>query len=217
MSDYTEFLRQKIKLASFDGFDVSPEEINPALKPHTRDIVRWAAQGGNRLMTAEEMARMGPGKLAKFFTEDSLRRVYDHEMHVEIGDQLAQRKALPSDFMSLAPGSHSPNVWHDVVRMVTLNNDQANRAVEKHVCPLQIDIVDRLIRRYSNKGELVYDPFCGIGTVPVRALKLGRRGGGSELSAAYFADQVHYLKAMEREVSMPTLFDLDPVEEAEAA
>lgn len=46
---------------------------------------------------------------------------------------------------------------------------------------------------------------------------LGRRGGGSELSAAYFADQVHYLRAMEREVSMPTLFDLDEAEEAVAA
>lgn len=109
--------------------------------------------------------------------------------------------------MSLAPGSHHPSVWHDVLRMDTLNKDQTNRAVEKHVCPLQFDIVDRLIERYSSKGEMVYDPFCGIGTVPVRAIKLGRKGGGSELSAAYFADQVHYLRAMEHEISMPSLFD----------
>jgi DNA modification methylase len=58
--------------------------------------------------------------------------------------------------------------------MRTLNGEQTNRAVEKHVCPLQFDIVDRLIERYSNKGELVYDPFCGLGTVPVRAIKAGR-------------------------------------------
>jgi hypothetical protein len=48
MSDYHAFLREKIKLATFDGFDVPLEEINPALKPHTRDIVRWMVKGGNR-------------------------------------------------------------------------------------------------------------------------------------------------------------------------
>jgi len=48
MSDYQGFLKAKIKMASFKGFDVPLEQINPALKPHTRDIVRWALQGGNR-------------------------------------------------------------------------------------------------------------------------------------------------------------------------
>lgn len=49
---YDEFLRAKVKLASFDGFDVPAEAINPALKPHTRDIVRWAVKGGNRAVFA---------------------------------------------------------------------------------------------------------------------------------------------------------------------
>ena len=111
--------------------------------------------------------------------------------------------------MSLAPGSHNADVWHDVVRMITLNSEQSRRAVEKHVCPLQFDIVDRLIERYSNEDDLVYDPFCGLGTVPYRAILKGRRGGGSELNTAYFLDQVHYLKAAEREFSMPGLFDFE--------
>ena len=50
--------------------------------------------------------------------------------------------------------------------MRTLNGDQAKRAVEQHVCPLQFDIVDRLIERYSNPDDLVYDPFAGLMTVP---------------------------------------------------
>lgn len=111
-----------------------------------------------------------------------------------------------------------PWIWHDIVRMRTLNGEQSSRNVEKHVCPLQFDTVDRLIERYSNKGDLVYDPFCGLGTVPVRAIQLRRRGGGSELNGAYFADQVHYLRAAEREVSMPSLFDFyEPALEREAA
>lgn len=166
----------------------------------------WRSSG-NRQITAEELAKLGPDKLASIFTQFSLQNVYDYEFHVRIGEELEARGALPSTFMSLAPGSHHPDVWHDVTRMLTLNSDQSRRAVEKHVCPLQFDIVDRLIERYSNPDELVYDPFCGLGTVPYRAILKGRRGGGSELNAAYFMDQVHYLRAAERQFTMPTLFD----------
>lgn len=166
----------------------------------------WRSSG-NRLLTAEELAALGPDQLASLFTKYSLENVYDYEFHVKIGEELQARGALPSTFMSLAPGSHHPDIWHDVTRMLTLNGEQAKRAVEKHVCPLQFDIVDRLIDRYSNPDELVYDPFCGLGTVPYRAILKGRRGGGSELNPTYFMDQVHYLRAAEREFSMPSLFD----------
>lgn len=168
----------------------------------------WRSSG-NRQITAEELAGLGPDKLASMFTKYSLENVYDYEFHVKIGEELEAKGALPSTFMSLAPGSHHPDVWHDVTRMITLNSEQSRRAVEKHVCPLQFDIVDRLIDRYSNPGETVYDPFCGLGTVPYRAILKGRKGGGSELNPGYFMDQVHYLRAAEREFSMPTLFDFD--------
>ena len=110
--------------------------------------------------------------------------------------------------MSLAPGSHHPDVWHDVNRMLTLNTEQGHRAQAKHVCPLQFDIVDRLINRFSNEGDLVYDPFGGLFTVPLRALKAGRRGRAAELNPGYFLDGVKYLEAQERASSMPMLFDL---------
>ena len=51
-SPYTEFLRQKIRLADFAGFDVADDEINPILKPHQRAIVRWAVRGGCRAIFA---------------------------------------------------------------------------------------------------------------------------------------------------------------------
>lgn len=182
-------------------------------------VARWQVDAhalwrssGNRLLGAAELASYGPAKLAKMFTELSLTNVYDYELHVGTGEQLLANKALPADYLSLAPGSSDPMVWHDIVRMRTLNGEQSARAVEKHVCPFQIDIVDRLILRYTNPGEKVYDPFCGLGTVPVRAMKLGRHGGGSELNSAYFADQVHYCRAMEREVSMPSLFDMEALD-----
>ncbi|ADE12166.1 DNA methyltransferase [Sideroxydans lithotrophicus] len=165
----------------------------------------WRSSG-NRQLTAEELSGMGPDKLAKAFTEYSLQHVYDYEFHIKIGEELEARGSLPSTFMSLAPGSHDEAVWHDVNRMITLNGNQSQRNVEKHVCPLQFDIVDRLIERYSNPDELVYDPFCGLGTVPYRAILKGRRGQGSELNSAYFFDSVQYLQAAEREYGMPDLF-----------
>jgi DNA modification methylase len=165
----------------------------------------WRSSG-NRLLTAEELAKLGPDKLAKLFTEQSLQQVYDYEQHVQIGEELDRRGALPSTFMSLAPGSHHPDVWHDINRMLTLNGEQDRRCLEKHVCPLQFDIVDRLITRYSNKGEQVFDPFGGLFTVPLRALKLGRRGRAAELNPVSFRDGVRHLKAAEVERSMPDLF-----------
>lgn len=165
----------------------------------------WRSSG-RRQLTADELAQLGPDKLAKLFTEYSLREVYDYETHVRIGEELEARGALPSTFMSLAPGSHDPDVWHDVNRMLTLNGEQTRRGLENHICPLQFDIVDRLIQRFSNAGELVFDPFGGLFTVPYRALKLGRQGRAAELSTAYFMDGVKYLQAAEREMSMPDLF-----------
>jgi SAM-dependent methyltransferase len=183
-------------------------------------LARWQVDAhahwrsnGNRLVTADELARMGPAKLAKFFTDDSMCHVYDYERHVDIGEQLQARGALPSTFMSLKPGSTHPSIWHDVNRMLTLNNQQSSRAVEKHVCPLQLDTVNRLIDRFSMRGEEVWDPFHGLGTVGVCAIQKGRRARGSELNSAYFADQVHYLQAAERAASMPTLFDLSDLEQ----
>lgn len=169
----------------------------------------WRSSG-NRMLTPDELALMGPDKLAKLFTLHSLQGIYDYEAHVRIGEALEARGALPSTFMSLAPGSTDPDVWHDVNRMLTLNGEQTKRGLENHICPLQFDIVDRLIVRFSNPGELVFDPFGGLATVPVRALKLGRHGRSVELSTPYWADGVRYCQAMEAEISMPSLFDTLP-------
>ncbi len=167
----------------------------------------WRSSG-DRLLSTAELAALGPDKLAKLYTEQSLRQVYDHEAHVQIGEALDSRGALPATFMAIAPGSHHPDVWHDIARMRTLNSEQARRAVELHVCPFQLETVERLVRRYSNEGDLVFDPFGGLGSVPYVAVKIGRRGRSVELNAAYYADSVRYLHEAEVEFASPTLFAL---------
>jgi DNA modification methylase len=69
--------------------------------------------------------------------------------------------------------------------------------------------VERLINRYTNAGDTVYDPFGGLGTTGYVALKLGRKGYVVELSAEYFRDAVGYLRLMEDKVTAPTLFDFE--------
>ena len=183
-------------------------------------LARWQVDAhanwrssGNRHLTPDELAGLPVEQRSRLFTEQTLTEVYDYETHVKIGEALQGKGALPATFMSLMPGSWAPDVWHDVNRMLTLNGEQKRRNVQMHVCPLQFDIVDRLIERYTNPGDEVFDPFGGLGTVPLRALKLGRKGRSSELNPGYFLDSVKYLEAEERKQDMPTLFDLATMEE----
>jgi hypothetical protein len=184
-------------------------------------LARWQVDAhanwrssGDRHLTADELAALPVEQRSRLFTEQTLREVYDYESHIKVGEALQGKGALPATFMSLMPGSWAPDVWHDVNRMLTLNGDQKRRNVQMHVCPLQFDIVDRLIERYTNPGDLVFDPFGGLGTVPLRALKLGRKGQSSELNTGYFLDSVKYLEAEENKQALPTLFDLAELPEA---
>ena len=155
------------------------------------------------------VAALPPEQMSRLFTEQTCREVYDYDTHIRVGEHLEGRDRLPATFMSLAPGSWHPEVWHDINRLATLNTEQSRRVQTMHVCPLQFDIVDRLIERFSNPGDLVYDPFGGLFTVPLRALKAGRRGRAVELNPGYFLDGVKYLQAEERKRDLPSLFDLD--------
>lgn len=170
----------------------------------------WRSSG-NRPLTPDELAAIPTGKIGKVFTAETLAHVYDYKSHVKVGEELDERGALPCTFMALAPASWAPDVWHDVNRMLTLNTSQSQKGREQHVCPLQFDIVDRLIERYSNPGELVYDPFGGLFTVPLRAMVAGRKGRAVELNTGYFLDGVKYLQAEEERQAMPTLFDLEGI------
>jgi DNA modification methylase len=108
--------------------------------------------------------------------------------------------------MVAPPAAINSDIWDDVNRMLTLNTSQRLKGRQLHVCPLQLDIIERIITRYSNKGDKVYDPFAGIFSVPQMAVRLGREGHGSELNGDYFRDGVGYLKLAEEEANMPTLF-----------
>ena len=167
----------------------------------------WRSSG-DRLITKKELMNAPVDRLQAMYRKYSRDTVYSYEDHVELAKKLDADGHLPATFMVVAPGSWSSEVWDDVNRMLTLNTSQSQRRQQMHVCPLQFDIVDRLINRYTNEGDEVFDPFGGIGTVPLRAMKLGRRGRMTELNEDYFRDAVGYLQAEENRIETPTLFDL---------
>ena len=162
---------------------------------------------GNRLVSKEELKKIPVKDLQRVYREYSRNTVYNYEEHVALANELDKKDSLPATFMVVAPGSWSDEVWDDIVRMRTLNSEQAKGNRQLHVCPLQIQLVDRLINRYSNPGETVYDPFGGLMTVPVEAVKLGREGIACELNAGYFRDGVGYLEQADAGRDNPSLFD----------
>jgi len=166
----------------------------------------WRSSG-NVLLDTEFVQALPTKELLSLFKKYQQEEVYNYDHHVKIGKDVDLVGKLPSTFMSIAPESHDYNVWTDINRMITLNSKQSKRNVALHLCPLQIQTVERIINRYSNPSDIVYDPFSGIGTVPIIALRLGRKGRGSELNHGYFLDSVKYLEAEERNVKTPDLFD----------
>jgi DNA modification methylase len=189
------------------------EPVRKAKRDYSR--ARWQVDAhgfwrssGNRPLLPEEFSALSASDMFKKFRDHHLASVYDYGAHVAVGEHLEDKARLPSGFMLLQPPSHHPEVWTDVARMRTLNMMQERKGQQQHLCPLPFDIVERLIERYSMPGETVLDPFMGIGTVPMVALKTGRRGIGIELNARYFGDAAGYCAAEAQSAATPTLFDL---------
>lgn len=175
------------------------------------DAHAYWRSSGDRLVSKEELKNISVDNLQRVYREYSRENIYDYEEHKKLAEDLDKNNRLPASFMVVAPGSWNQlEVWDDINRMRTLNTTQSRRRAQMHVCPLQLDIVERIINRYSNEGDIVYDPFGGLMTVPMTAVKMYRYGKGCELNPDYFRDGVGYLQSAENEVDEPTLFDLFP-------
>lgn len=113
-----------------------------------------------------------------------------------LGDYLIKFRA-PGDNAVAVDSEHqvSRNEWIDLAECMwrtkethTLNTAEGKGKDDtKHICPLQLDVIDRLVRLYSNPDEVVFSPFAGIGSELYTALRLGRRAYGCELKAEYIA------------------------------
>lgn len=177
------------------------------------DAHGYTRSSGDRLLTSQEYAQLDHKSIFRAFKKYSLNEVWDYEYVVKIAEELELHGKLPTGFMLLQPGSWSDEVWTDVARMRTLNTIQAVKGKEQHLCPLQFDIVNRVIEQMSNPGDVVLDPFGGLMTVPYCAMGKGRKGWGIELSPVYFMDGATYCAQADCKKEVPSLFEFLPVAE----
>jgi DNA modification methylase len=97
--------------------------------------------------------------------------------------------------------------WYGIKETNTLNAKVAREnADERHICPLQLDLIERCVRLWSNRGELVLSPFAGIGSEGYVSVRQGRRFVGVELKASYWQTAVTNLRTAEAQVAAPALF-----------
>lgn len=109
-------------------------------------------------------------------------------------------------------------VWMDINPSKTLQYAAARDGNdERHICPLQLEIIERALALWSNEGDVVLSPFAGIGSELYVALRMGRRGLGAELKESYYTQAVKNLKSAEREAQSGSLFDALPLLNTEAA
>lgn len=100
-------------------------------------------------------------------------------------------------------------VWMSIRETDTLNVQLArSNEDERHICPLSLDIIERIVRLWSNRGETVLSPFAGIGSEGVVSIEHGRRFLGVELKAEYAKIAARNLAQAERDAHAPTLLDL---------
>ena len=99
-------------------------------------------------------------------------------------------------------------VWMDIDYGNTLQGfrNARDEKDEKHICPLQLDTIERLIHLYSNKGDTVFTPFMGIGSEVFQAVKMGRKGVGFELKESYFELAKKNISAAVEQKKQITLF-----------
>lgn len=125
--------------------------------------------------------------------------------------EYAGERVMPSDILSYRgwSGKQTENryshwiwrqyadcMWDDIrIGRVLPYRDCREEDDEKHVHPLQLDVIDRCVELYSNKGETVFTPFMGVGSEVYSPVLLGRRGMGAELKESYFRQAVKNVEA----------------------
>lgn len=174
---------------------------------------KWNSSG-NSLLGPDDLSHLDVAQLGRKFSQHFANHIYNYHEHVACANQVDQAGKLPSTFEMLKVPARTDYVWDDIVRMRTLNSRQTQSREQNHICPFQLDIVERAIELWSNPGDEIADPFGGIGSVGYEAIRLGRKAHLCELNTEYFEYGVGYCREVEYKRSVPTLFDVMEFEKA---
>lgn len=201
------------KAPSSNDNSYSDTPVKKTKKEYTKakwqlDAHAYWRSNGNRFLSLSELSNYSVSQIATAWKHINHSEIYDYFKHVEICEELDENDKLSSTFMTLPIHSNNYNVWTDVNRMNTLNANQVSSKKEKHICPLQFDIIERLIERYTMEGEVVCDPFGGLFSTPYKALQMNRKSISVELNTEYYRDGLNYVKSLLMKLKAPKLFDI---------
>lgn len=136
------------------------------------------------------MCRVGIPDYLMIFRKDG---EHEHPVHCDIPVDVWQKYASP--------------VWMDIDYSNTLNAQSGRESNdEKHICPLQLDTIERAITLWSNEGDVVLTPFLGIGSEVYKAIEMNRYGVGFELKESYFNEAIKNCRMAESERNQLLLF-----------
>lgn len=103
--------------------------------------------------------------------------------------------------------NYASPVWMDINQSKTLQKESAREEKdEKHICPLQLDVIERCIELWTNDNDIVFTPFLGIGSECYQALSMNRRAVGIELKESYYNQAVANCKGIVSAPKMKKLF-----------
>lgn len=114
---------------------------------------------------------------------------------------------LWQDYASPVWREYASPVWWNINQSNTLNRMFDDEESERHICPLQLDVIERCLKLYTNEGDTVFTPFMGIGSEVFQSVKMGRKGIGVELKKEYFQQAVSNMKALDNEKNQLTIED----------
>jgi DNA modification methylase len=147
--------------------------------------------------------------------------ILDYAGEHKIPDQIKHLRGMVGDqktnsYSQWIWRNYASSVWMDI-RIDRVLNIEESRDLEdeKHVHPLQLDVIERAVEMWSNPGEVVATPFMGVGSEVYGAVKLGRKGIGCELKPSYYRQAVKNLEALSVErpsENQDMLFALDELD-----
>ena len=114
---------------------------------------------------------------------------------------------LWQDYASPVWREFASPVWWNINQSNTLNRMFNDAESERHICPLQLDVIERCIKLYSNENDVVFTPFMGIGSEVYQAVRMGRKGMGIELKREYFLQAKKNLQMLDDESAQLTFED----------
>jgi hypothetical protein len=180
LEQYRAFIAARAGNTVKTGF--APRQINPAVKAHQSAVLDFALNAGKSAAFLD--TGLGKSLIELEFARQCADETGKPSLILTPPDDVLADLVKIAEFDVYEWQKLASPVWMDIQQGNVLSRIKA-AGDERHVCPLQLDVIDKCLRLYSKPGDVVMDPFNGIGSTGYQAIKQYRRYLGFELKPEY--------------------------------